>query len=67
MKEKVNVVEVASVNKVLDNLLRNYKSVYENGGMEFYEYAIVENVMLKLNVSLKDCGVFEVEREVKEG
>lgn len=45
---KVEVVELAAVSKSLNNVFADYVKMFENGMMDFHEYAIIENILIKL-------------------
>lgn len=45
---KVDVVELAAVNKSLNNVFGDYVKMFENGMMDFPEFAIIENILIKL-------------------
>ena len=48
MTEYRNMVDVEKVNKVLLNNTLHYQQLFQNGMIEFSEYSIVENVLLRL-------------------
>ena len=58
---KVDVVEIAAVNKSLNNVFSDYVKMYENGMMDFPEYAIIENILIKLQKELEFIEKKEVE------
>lgn len=45
---KVDVVELAAVSKSLNNVFGDYVKMFENGMMDFPEFAIIENILIKL-------------------
>ena len=45
---KIDVVEVAAVSKSLNKVFADYVKMYENGMMDFPEFAIIENILIKL-------------------
>lgn len=58
---KVDVVEIAAVNKSLNKVFSDYVKMYENGMMDFPEYAIIENILIKLQKELEFIEKKEVE------
>lgn len=48
-----NTITYRELDKIIDNVMKGYLNMLQAGNMSFSEFAILENILLKLNEELK--------------
>ena len=67
MTEKIKqAVRVTEVNKVIGNIFSEYIQLFRNGKMDFKDFVVIENILIKLQTELDKLDIEYIESDNDE-